>query len=45
MEEKSGRTFWRNGAQQVPSNDASESFRGVASGNALLLRPARDLSP
>ena len=45
MEEKSGGTFWRNGAQQVPSNDASESFQGVASGNALLLCPARDLSP
>ena len=45
IEEKSGRTFWRNGTQQVPSNDASESFRGVASGKALLLCLARDLSP
>ena len=25
MEEKSGRTFWRNGAQQVPSNEVSPS--------------------
>ena len=42
MEEKSHRTFWRNGPQELPSDDARESFWGVSSGNALLLSPARD---
>lgn len=42
MEEKSHRTFWRNGPQEVPSDDARESFPGVSSGNTLLLGPAHD---